>query len=58
MRRLLTLFIATSAAFAQPLEFAKLDVVAVPRFYWSGMENTSVICRHCDSSVAPAYTVS
>lgn len=23
--------------------FAKLDVVAVPRFYWSGMENTSVI---------------
>ena len=23
--------------------FAKLDVVAVPRFYWGGMENTSVI---------------
>lgn len=23
--------------------WAKLDVVAVPRFYWSGMENTSVI---------------
>lgn len=31
--------------------FAKLDVVAVPRFYWGGMENTSVIFERTSSLV-------